>query len=416
MITSTKIGIWLGMLKAYEQSGDENLEEVASVLTRTFILELTPDEYMYAAQDLTDLLWDDGVVDNPIRQITVLEREAFKFMVKACAQNLERYIELRMEEEFITRTRLSSQMFPEPPAPVARPPPSSLMKALMRKAPAYKDYDGSTRNKKYDFAESVKRMLLDATVVEEARDMLGALMGAQGRRFMSSKAFVLARTGVQLLGALLLEVEGVADEGELRSVIFFAQRGTQEDFLVFLDRTDQRHSIYCEGYPFSPPDHVMMVNRCRGALRGNELMLKIVMDNCPTVLDAREAVARMAIRDENGMMRVEGCGESTKSRRLLAVQEPESETASMILALQTQMAEVPPVSATVLALQQQVAELVRGKGRPVHELTCFGCGKTGHKVVECPEIQAFREYRNQLATGAPVGAQVANPPVEADFQ
>ena len=408
------------MLKAYEEAGGEHMEDVASVLTRTFITDLSPDEYMYAAQDLAGLLWEGGVVDGPLRTVTLLEREAFRFMVKAASQNLERYIELRMEEEFITRTRLSERLFPVDP--VAPPPPSSLMKALMRKAPAYKDYDGSTRKKKYEFAESVKRMLLDALVVSEARDMLGALMGAQGRRFMSSKACVQAKSGVQLLGALLLEVEGVADEGELRSVIFFAQRGASEDYLVFLDRTDQRHSLYCEGFPSSPPDHVMMLNRCRGALRGNELMLKIVMDHCLTVLDAREAVARMAIRDENGLMRVDGYGTNDRSRRVLQLHEPEEETASMILALKSQ---VEDASSPVLALQQQVAELMRSKGRPVSELTCFGCGKTGHKVVDCPEIRAFREHRAQVVAGAgatagTTGGEVlrenVRPKAGADFQ
>ena len=390
------------MLKAYEQADGEDMEEVAAALTRTFIMDLSPDEHMYAAQDLAGLLWEDGVTGEDIRAVTVLEREAFKFMVKAMTQNLERYIELRMEEEFVTRTRLSERLFPTtPPTPVAAPPPSSLMKALMRKAPAYKEYDGTTRTKKYDFAESVKRMLLEAAVVHEARDMLGALMGTHGRRFMSSKACVKASTGVQLLGALLLEVEGVSDEGELRSVIFFAQRGVGEDFLVFLDRTDQRHALYCEGYPLSPPDHTMMLNRCRAALHGNELMLKIVMDHCRTVMDAREAVARMAIRDENGMMRVEGSGSAERSRRRVMAVEPEAEGehTSMVLAMQTQKAEMVTANSSVLALQQQVADLVRSKGRPLSMIDCFGCGEKGHKMSDCPMLQAFREYRRKLVAG-----------------
>ena len=411
------------MLKAYEEAGGEHMEEIAATLTRTFILGLTPDEFMYAAQDMAKLLWEDGVTDNSIRDVTLLEREAFKFMVKAMSQNLDRMIEIRMEDEFVTRTRLSERLFPT--APMAPPPPSSLTKALMRKAPAYKEFDGSTRKKKYDFAESVKRMLLEALLVDEAREMLGALMGTQGRRFMSSKACVTARTGVQLLGALLLEVEGVADEGELRSVIFFAQREVGEDYLVFLDRTDQRHSIYCEGYPSSPPDHTMMLNRCRAALRGSELMLKMVMDNCRTVMDAREAVARMAIRDENGMMRVEGNGSMDKQCRVLNF-DPEPEGASAILALQTQLTELTTKSSPILALQQQVAELLKFKGRSLKEITCFGCSEKGHKIADCPNMQAFHEYRRQAAVAAPTGhatatgataaAEEGNPANGPDFQ
>ena len=416
MITSTKIGIWVGMLKAYEEAGGATMAEVASTLTRKFITDLTPDEFMYAAQDLAGLLWEDGTTDGVPREVTELEREAFKFMVKAMSQNLERYLELRMEDEFLTRTRLSERLFPTSP-PVPTPPPSSLMKALMRKAPAYKEYDGTTRKKKYDFAESVKRMLLDAGIVTEARDMLGALMGTHGRRFMSSKACVEAATGVQLLGALLLEVEGVADEGELRSVIFFAQRGVGEDFLVFLDRTDQRHSIYCEAYPRSPPDHAMMLNRCRAALRGNELMLKIVMDHCRTVMDAREAVARMAIRDENGMMRVEGSGSIDRQRRVLAV-EPEVEQGSTILALQSQVSEVTKMSTPILALQQQMSELMKTKGRPVSMLDCYGCGEKGHKMCDCPVLKEFQEYRRKLVAGeiAPPAVKESDQRVAADFQ
>ena len=289
----------------------------------------------------------------------------------------------------------------------------------MRKAPAYKEFNGTTRKSKYDFAESVKRMLLDAFVVTEARDMLGALMGTQGRRFMSSKACVSARTGVQLLGALLLEVEGVADEGELRSVIFFAQRGVGEDYLAFLDRTDQRHSIYCDGYPQSPPDHTMMLNRCRAALRGSELMLKLVMDNCRTVMDAREAVARMAIRDENGTMRVEGNGASDKPRRVLNL-DLDQESSATILALQTQLAELTTTKSPILALQQQVGELMKYKGRSLSEITCFGCSEKGHKIVDCPNMKAFQEYRRKLAAGngaAVAGAATEESPADGpDFQ
>ena len=389
------------------------MEETAAALTRKFIMDLSPDEFMYAAQDMAGLLWDDGTTDGTPRDVTLLEREAFKFMVKAMSQGLERMIELRMEDEFLTRTRLSERLFPTaPPAPVA-PPPSSLMKALMRKAPAYKEFDGTTRKKKYDFAESVKRMLLDAFNVAEAREMLGALMGSHGRRFMSSKACVTARTGVQLLGALLLEVEGVSDEGELRAVIFFAQREVGEDYLVFLDRTDQRHSIYCEAYPASPADHAMMLNRCRGALRGNELMLKLVMDNCRTVMDARDAVARMAIRDDDGMMRVEGNGSTDKHRRVLNI-EPEAES---ILAMQTQLAEMTKTSSPILALQKQVAELTKFKGRSLNEITCFACGEKGHKIVDCPHMQAFQEHRRQVAAGGAAASTAEGDQADGqDFQ
>ena len=183
----------------------------------------------------------------------------------------------------------------------AGPPVSSLGKSLKsRKLGPYPTYNNVSKEEAYKFIHGVEPELTGPLVeVEEGRQLLSSLMAEKGRSFTTSHGFLNATTARGLLGALLLEVECVDNESQLRTRIFCSDRHPDDSLMEFMDRVSNRHQLFMAAFPTSDPDQEGLLNRVIQCLHPTEWSIQVMMRAVTTLAGAREQIRTLNVPGES---------------------------------------------------------------------------------------------------------------------
>ena len=438
MITMEDIGILKGSLATYEEMDDEETCILKQEQALRKFMRTLNDEEKCAMEGLMMLLWEGGDMTADIREIRILEQDSFKYQVICNLKCLEVTVEQRIQADY-KESELNRYSFP------TRAPISSFSAELQlkRKLPQWTLFDGSTAQTRWNFVAAMEPVLkAPGMTLDDAKLMLETLMIGSGSRFLTSRGFRTSRSSLDLFANLLLEAEHVYDEGALRSEIFHGGRLPDETFLQFMDRIDVRHRLYCSAYPRANPEHAQLLHRCRRAIRRGtrESAFLVVIRDCKTVSDACDAMVQVGddqLYDDPPIMR------ASNNRRgvneVCQIQPPAGEEEEPIRDLLSTMND----RIDELMMMNASANIVRGlpyggnnparghngrggyqgppmnggggrgggypgaqvnqggdnrgrgggggRGRPIP--LCFACKLAGHKVADCPLIQAVNDGR-----------------------
>ena len=414
MITMEDIGILKGSLATYEELDEETCILKQEKAIRKFMCTLN-DEEKCAMEGLMMLLWEGGDMTADIREVRILEQDSFKYQVICNLKCLEVTVEQRSQADF-KEAELSRYSFP------TRAPISSFSAELQlkRKLPQWTLFDGSTSQTRWNFVAAMEPVLkAPGMTLDDAKVMLETLMLGSGSRFLTSRGFRTSRSSLDLFANLLLEAEHVYDEGALRSEIFHGSRLPDETFLQFMDRMDVRHGLYCSAFPNATPEHSQLLHRCRRAIRRGtrETAFLVVIRDCKTVSDARDAMVQVGddqLYDDPPIMRASNNrrgvnevfqvqpveGEEEPIRDLLSTMNDRIDELMMMNAAANIVRGSPQGSGTMArnpngrgGYQGSSANPGGGRGgggrgRPIP--LCFACKLAGHKVADCPLVQAVQ--------------------------
>ena len=231
--------------------------------------------------------------------------------------------------------------------------------------------------------------------VEEGRQLLSSLMAEKGRSFTTSHGFLNATTARGLLGALLLEVECVDNESQLRTRIFCADRHPDDSLMEFMDRVSNRHQLFLVAYPTSDPDQEGLLNRVIQCLRQTEWSIQVMMRSVTTLAEAREQIRTLNVPGVNtkpSKGRGVGVYLTDAGPPPSGIQaEVESKVSPNALAVQ--------LSALVQAITLQTARFEKSDERR-NSGKCFECQSEEHQIRNCPQRIAKTKARAAAAKHA----------------
>ena len=401
MITLREIGKMEGViLYLMDEGSDENFEKTGSLI-RDYIRKWLPTDF--ATKDLAPIYpFVFSSSDDPLgdpREIgqDATHRQAFKFTWGCCILNAEERIELKFARDDAAALAAAGMRNIGPPV-------SSLGKSLKsRKLGPYPTYNNTSKEESYKFIHGVEPELTGPLVeVEEGRQLLSSLMAEKGRSFTTSHGFLNATTARGLLGALLLEVECVDNESQLRTRIFCSDRHPDDSLMEFMDRVSNRHQLFLAAFPSSDPDQEGLLNRVIQCLLPTEWSIQVMMRSVTTLAGAREQIRTLNVPGVNTKpSKGRGLGVYlTDTGAPPAGESVEAKEKAPTDALTAQ------IGALVQAMAAQAASLEK-MGERRNSGKCFECQSEEHQIRNCPTRIAKTKARAASAklTSAEGGGQ-----------
>ena len=324
-----------------------------------------------------------------------------------------------------------------PPQPAGTPPSPRAevpyARPIVRRGPAFTEYDGTTHEKRWKWVEGVEQEVLNQATCNDSKHLLRTLMQGNDRGFLSSAGFMEATTCAGVLASLYLEAEGALTCRELIAKIQMTRRKEEESYYDYVCRLSRRYQSFC--LAFSAEDHYeeTLVINASVSLRPDEWCLRILDTSSMSLGELATAVGRLRMHSV-----IDLTESSPVAPTYLAYVPPEVPPTSIpAQALPVhQVAPVLPVQAQVqppapggdaqmrldmdafrVGMMAEIAAVnarvgngggngngnqngnmmnTRGSGRYGNAnrrpVTCFGCGLQNHKRYECPNPHMWAQH------------------------
>ena len=395
---------------------------------RAFILQLNP-EAMAQARSLMVFLWEDG---DPTRNeigINPAHHDIFVFQVEATITNLVTLWQNPPLRAF--GPPASTSVFGGGPPSTYNPSNVlGIRPQVLRKAPCWATYDPE---EPWEFLFSTSRDIMACQDADGALSLVAALMAGKDNGFLTTDEFIHAVTPEEVVGAMMMECEGVESMAQLQVRVFSVKRQTGESLLKFVDRINPRHLLFVEAFPRQPRQDAVLLAHVKDAVLEEEWGVNIVLESVSNLSEFRKKIRGL------------GMGGSRRGRSRRMQTSPRSTDPILLV-------EPAPVGGkdkenwedtskdtrNWVEMQQAIAGLTlkldglthrnrdrppprRPPGVPVVPLAprnpraCFRCGGLDHLVAQCPhpvpEVVVTPPARATAAVAPPalVAAVAAQP-------
>ena len=350
-----------------------------------------------------------------------LTRNAVRFVWEGCigsaAAKLEAF-DLRLLHESRTANAY------------VNPPKSGIAKSLeARKAPPFGSYSDKNEDSKWSFIRALAPSLSSPLVsVEEGRALLGTLMSERGTSFLTSHGCLTAQCSVELLGALMMEVERVDSVAQLRVRVFCADQRQDESLLEFIDRVADRHQIFCIAYPEAVRDEIGLLNRVIMCMDTPDYGVQMIMRNAANLAEARELIRTLNLpslytkppaKNRGGVYAVTTGPPPGGLPKVSTDQSDDhvSMRADMSAMNKKFDAKFDELIRTVASQSKSIGQLTHNSGNRgggISSGLCFECNEPGHLGRDCPKRHA-RHAQEKAKREAQSIEEAAMTKVNPDF-
>ena len=350
-----------------------------------------------------------------------LTRSAVRFVWEGCIGSAAAKLE-SIDLQVLLESRMAG--------PIPTPPKSGIAKSLeARKAPPFGSYSDKTEDSQWSFIRALAPSLASPLVsVEEGRALLGTLMSERGTSFLTSHGCLTAGSSVELLGALMMEVERVDSVAQLRVRVFCADQRANESLLEFIDRVADRHQIFCIAYPHAVRDEIGLLNRVIMCMDTPDYGVQMIMRNASNLAEARELIRTLNLPSlhtkpaakvrSGGVYAVQVGAQESPLITKAVVEEVDVGVRADLNAMNLKFeAKFDELLRTIALQSKSIGRLThlgsdRGGGG-IHAGLCFECNEPGHLGRDCPKRHA--RHAKEKASREEKAKEDARTQVNPDF-